>query len=344
MGGRLKTSPKKYLKRILTGGYRLDQVLGVGGFAAVYHARRFDGTEAAIKVLLSDSKQARKRFLREIKVMQSLPESAMLVGYRGHGVTDDYRPFLVMEYVDGPTLAQGMRTRPMLPPDEAAVVLYQIALALETLHRYGIVHRDVKPNNVLMSPDGLVKLFDFGLVLDGEGMLKLFEEADILTGCEFAEDIERGAIAGTPEYMAPEQFSSALEGGSPMGNLTPASDIFSVGVILYRLLTGRLPLTMNRGRGPLTTRRVMAFLKERTRHIEGKLTQPPHVDDSLWSIVVRALSTNMQDRQQSSRALSSELFGYLVLGTGTRTQEDTVTQITPNFTTMIRAIIENETE
>ena len=156
MGSRLKVSPKRYLKRILTGGYRLDRVLGVGGFAAVYHARRFDGTETAVKVLLSDSKQAKKRFLREIKVMQSLPESAMLVGYRGHGVTDDDSPFLVMEYVDGPTLAQGMRTRPILPQDESAVVLYQIAIALETLHRYGIVHRDVKPNNVLMAPDGIV--------------------------------------------------------------------------------------------------------------------------------------------------------------------------------------------
>jgi serine/threonine-protein kinase len=328
MPGRLSVSPKRYVDHTLTGGFRLDRLLGVGGFAAVYHARRFDGTEAAVKILLSDAKQAIKRFNREIKVMQSLPESPMLVKYIGRGMTDDERPFLVMEYVGGPTLAQSMRTRPFLPPDEAAVVLYQIALALEALHRFGIVHRDVKPNNVLMAPDGLVKLFDFGLVLDAEGMLKLFEEEDILEGFDFSENIERGAIAGTPEYMAPEQFTASQGGGNPVGNLTPATDIFSAGVILYRILTGELPLPMRRGNRPLTTKAVKRYLRERSRMLERRLTRPPHVDRALWSIVFRALSTDPADRQPNSKALSSDLFGYMVLGTGTRRQEGEETQVT----------------
>jgi eukaryotic-like serine/threonine-protein kinase len=327
MTGRLSVNPKRYLNQILTGGYRLDRLLGLGGFAAVYHARRFDGTEAAVKILLSDQDQASKRFFREIKVMQSLPESPMLVSYLGRGSTDDERPFLVMEYVDGPTLAQGMRTRPFLPQDEAAVVLYQIALALEALHRYGIVHRDVKPNNVLMAPDGLVKLFDFGLVLDAEGMLKLFEEEDILAGAEFAEDIERGAIAGTPEYMAPEQFLVALSGDSPVGQLTSSTDIFSVGVILYRLITGKLPHPLRRGRGALTTRIVMQYMKERAAAIKA-LKRPPQVDRALWSIVMRALQGQPRARQHDSKALSAELFGYLVLGTGARQQDGSTTQVT----------------
>jgi len=328
MATRLSVSPKRYIGHILTGGFRLDRVLGMGGFAAVYHARRFDGTEAAVKILLSDAKQAIKRFHREIKVMQSLPESPMLVQYINRGITDDGRPFLVMEYVGGPTLAQNLRTRPFLPPDEAAVVLYQIALALEALHRYGIVHRDVKPNNVLMSPDGLVKLFDFGLVLDAEGMLKLFEEEDILEGFDFSEDIERGAIAGTPEYMAPEQFTASVGGKSPLGHLTPATDIFSVGVILFRLLTGKLPLPMKRGKGPLTTKAVKAYLQERSNVIERRLTRPPQVDRALWSIIVRALSNDPIERQPNSKALSGELFGYLVLGTGTRRSDGDATQVT----------------
>lgn len=328
MPGRLSVSPKRYVNHILTGGFRLDRLLGVGGFAAVYHARRFDGTEAAVKILLSDAKQAIKRFNREIKVMQSLPESPMLVKYIERGVTDDERPFLVMEYVGGPTLAQNIRTRPFLPPDEAAVVLYQIALALEALHRFGVVHRDVKPNNVLMAPDGLVKLFDFGLVLDAEEMLKLFEEEDILDGFEFSEDIERGAIAGTPEYMAPEQFSASQGGRNPVGNLTPATDVFSVGVILYRLLTGKLPLPMRRVKRPLTAKAVKKYLQDRSRTIERRLTRPPHVDRALWSIVVRSLCTDPSDRQPNSKALSSDLFGYMVLGTGTRQQEGETTQVT----------------
>lgn len=333
MAGRLDINPKRYLNQLLTGGYRLDRLLGVGGFAAVYHARRFDGTEAAVKILLSNAEQANKRFGREIKVMQSLPESPMLVQYLGRGFTRDERPFLVMEHVDGPTLAQGMRTRPFLPQDEAAVVLYQIALALEALHRYGIVHRDVKPNNVLMAPDGLVKLFDFGLVLDAEGMLRLFEEEDILAGGDFAEDIERGAIAGTPEYMAPEQFTVALSGESPVGQLTPATDVFSVGVILHRLLTGRLPHALRRGRGPLTTKTVLQYMKERAVAIE-RLRKPPQVDRALWSIAVRALQGYPKARQHDSKALSSELFGYLVLGTGTKKQEGDATQVTSVMETL----------
>lgn len=328
MPGRLSVSPKRYVNHILTGGFRLDRLLGVGGFAAVYHARRFDGSEAAVKILLSDAKQAIKRFNREIKVMQSLPESPMLVRYVDRGITDDERPFLVMEYVGGPTLAQNMRARSFLPPDEAAVVLYQLALALEALHRFGVLHRDVKPNNVLMAPDGLVKLFDFGLVLDAEGMLKLFEEEDILDGFEFSEDIERGAIAGTPEYMAPEQFTVSQRGGNPVGNLTPATDVFSVGVILYRLLTGKLPLPMRRGKRPLTTKVVKKYLLERSRTIERRLHRPPHVDRALWSIVMRSLCTDPSARQPNSKALSTDLFGYMVLGTGTRRQDGEATQVT----------------
>jgi serine/threonine-protein kinase len=324
----LSVTPRRYLSQILTGGRRLDRIVGLGGFAAVYHARCFDGSEAAVKILLSRAKQAVKRFRREIKVMQSLPASPMLVRYVDQGLTEDGRQFLVMEHVDGPTLAQAMRTRPTLPVDEAAVVLYQIALALEALHRFGIVHRDVKPSNVLLAPNGLVKLFDFGLVLDAEGMLRLFEEEDILEGVDFAEDIERGAVAGTPEYMAPEQFTSALGGGSPAGHLTPATDVFSVGVILYRLLTGKLPLPLERGKGPLTTKAVLAYLRQRSRAIDGKLERPEHVDRALWSIATRALATDPAERQPNSKALSSELFGYLVLGTGTKRLDDSATQVT----------------
>lgn len=327
MASRLGTKPRRYLNELLIGGYRLDRLLGVGGFAAVYHARRFDGAEAAVKILLSDDEQAAKRFSREIKVMQSLPESPMLVNYLGQGRTHDGRPFLVMECVDGPTMAKGMRGRPYLPQNEATVITYQLTLALEALHRFGIVHRDVKPNNVLLAPDGLVKLFDFGLVLDAEGMLRLFEEEDILAGADFSEDIERGAIAGTPEYMAPEQLTVALSGESPMGILGSSADVFSVGIILYRLLLGRLPFPMRRGKGKMTAQRVRAYMDQRTEEI-NRLRRPPQTDPALWSIVTRALCAAPQDRQPDSKALSADLYGYLVLGSGTRRQDGEATQIT----------------
>lgn len=316
---------------MLTGGYRLDRLIGLGGFAAVYHARRFDGSEAAVKILLSSAVQAAKRFNREIKVMESLPNSPHLVKYLNQGVTPGGRPFLVMEFVNGPTLARGLQLEPTLPHDEAAVVLYQIALALQSIHRYGIVHRDVKPNNVLMSPDGLIKLFDFGLVLDSDGMLRLFEEEDILEGTDFAEDIEKGAIAGTPEYMAPEQFLSAVKRDGSAGHVGPPTDVFSLGVILYRLVTGRLPFPMRRGPKPLTTSDVMSYLKTRARALELGLERPEEVGPALWSIIVRAMANAPAERQPDSQALSKDLYGYMTLGTGTRVPEAAPTQIVTGY-------------
>ncbi len=328
---RQSVDPRRYVGSMLVGGYRLDRLIGLGGFAAVYHARRFDGTEAAVKILLSSAIQAAKRFNREIKVMESLPNSPHLVKYLDQGMTPGGRPFLVMEFVDGPTLARGLQLEPMLPHDEAAVVLYQIALALQSLHRYGIVHRDVKPNNVLMSPDGLIKLFDFGLVLDSEGMLRLFEKEDILEGTDFAEDIEKGAIAGTPEYMAPEQFLSAVKRDGTGGHVGPTTDVFSVGVILYRLVTGKLPFPMRRGRKRLTTADVMAYLKARAKELERGLERPEEVEPPLWSIIVRAMSNEPGDRQPDSQALAKDLYGYMTLGTGTRLQEAAPTQIVSGY-------------
>jgi serine/threonine protein kinase len=336
MAKHLSVDPRRYIGSLLTGGLRLDRLIGIGGFAAVYHARRFDGTEAAVKVLLTDEDQAAKRFIREIKVMASLPHSPHLVRSLGHGVTPEGHPFLVMELVDGPTLIRGLQRQSKLPQDEAAVVLYQIALALQSLHRYGIVHRDVKPNNVLMSPDGLIKLFDFGLVLDAEGMLKLFEEEDILSGRDFAEDIERGAIAGTPEYMAPEQFSAAVAQGGDHCLVGPATDVFSAGVILYRLLTGVLPFPMQRGTRSVTTTDVLAYLKARARELERGIDRPEGIDEALWSILVRAMANDPAERQPNSQTLAKDLFGYLTLGTGTRLQDAPPTQIVSGYRTVSR--------
>jgi serine/threonine protein kinase len=161
-------------------------------------------------------------------------------------------------------------------------------------------------------------------------MLKLFEEEDILAGQDFAEDIEKGAIAGTPEYMAPEQFSSAMESGSPSGIVGPTTDIFGAGVILYRLLTGALPFPMRRNK-PMTTSAVLSYLRARNAAFEQGLTRPPNVDSALWSILVRALSTDPKERQPDAQAMCRDLYGYLTVGTGTRRSQAAATQIITNF-------------
>lgn len=317
MGKSVHPDDEQYLGRILDGSYFLDTVIGRGAFASVFHAWTGEQDEVAVKILRAHERLAEVRFIREIKVMQSLPESPHLVSFKGTGTLPDGSPFLAMEFVDGPTLRDGMRARQIFSPDEAAVIVYQIALALQPLHTYGVVHRDLKPSNVLMAPDGTVKLFDFGLVLDSHGMLKLFEEEDILIGCDFAEDIEKGIIVGTPEYMGIEQFDDAHLEEQDDRETSPSSDVFSAGVILYRLITGCFPFPMKLAGKRPTRNDLMSYLRLRSSVTEIDLWRPPQVDAALWSIMARALDRNPWARQPDSAALGDELFGYMTEGTGT---------------------------
>jgi serine/threonine protein kinase len=303
-----------YTGQLLGGRYFIDRAIGQGAFAIVYHAITEHGEEAAIKISRTDDRAAIFRFTREVKVMESLPSSPHLVAYKSHGTTPDGRLYLAMEYVPGPTLADGLRSRPVLAPDEAAACVGQISLALQTLHRFQIVHRDLKPSNVLLAKDGLVKLFDFGLVLDSQRMLRMFESDDLqsMRGQDFAEEIERGIVVGTPEYMAVEQFEDAKATGLERRQTCLASDVFSAGVILYRLITGRVPFPMRfRGKKP-TTREIVDYLQFRTRITTLDLIVPPEIDGPLWNILSRALSNVPWMRQPNGKALADELFGYLL--------------------------------
>ncbi len=300
-----------FVGKLLGDEYFVDGAIGKGAFALVYHAITEDGREVAIKISQIEKRAAIFRFNREIKVMELLPLSPHLVAYKRHGKTADGRLFLAMEYVPGPTLSDGLRSRHVLGPEEAAACVGQIALALQTLHRFSIVHRDLKPSNVLLASNGLVKLFDFGLVLDIQRMLRMFETSDILRGQDFAEEVERGIVVGTPEYMAIEQFEDAKNAGQAPRQTCPASDVFSAGVILYQLITGRGPFPMRyRGSRP-TTREIVDYLQWRSRITAIDLVPPPEVDGDLWNIISRALSTVPWMRQQNGKELSNELFGYL---------------------------------
>lgn len=312
-----RNTDEEYVGKIIDGRYFIDHPIGKGAFASVYHAWQGDQQEVAVKILRAKERLAEVRFVREIKVMQSLPQSPHLVAFEGTGSLPDGNPFLAMEYVGGPTLRDGMRSRQIFSPDEAVVIVYQIAMALQPLHSYGIVHRDLKPSNVLMAPDGTVKLFDFGLVLDSHGMLNFFEQEDILRGHDFAEDIEKGIIVGTPEYMGIEQFDDAHLEDQDERETSPASDVFGAGVILYRLITGCFPFPMKiKGKKP-TRNDLMSYLRWRSSVKETDLWRPPQVDTALWSIMARALDRNPWSRQPDSRALGEELFGYITEGTGT---------------------------
>src|SRR2546421_8446484 len=203
----------------LSGRYRLEARIGAGGMSTVYRA--LDGTlqrQVAIKLMnrevSSDSDQL-ERFRREARSVAQLSHPH-IVGVIDAG-EDDGRPYIVLEYVEGETLKDRIRRMGRLPVDEAIAYAIEIARALGCAHAHGIVHRDVKPQNVLIDEEGSAKVTDFGIArsLHEEGLT-----AD-------------GRVLGTTDYVSPEQALGQDVDGQ--------SDIYSLGVVLFEMLSGQVP-------------------------------------------------------------------------------------------------------
>ncbi len=208
----------------LEGRYRVDAVIATGGMSTVYRGldTRLD-RPVALKVM--DSRycgdiQFLTRFQREAKAVARLKGDGLVAVYdQGGGAPGDEPPFLVMDLIDGGTLRELLRERGPMPPHAVAAVLRPICHGLGVAHAAGLVHRDVKPENVLISDDGEVKIADFGLV-------RAVAEAGITS---------TSVILGTAAYLSPEQVGT--------GESDPRSDVYAVGILAYELLTGRTPFT-----------------------------------------------------------------------------------------------------
>jgi serine/threonine-protein kinase len=212
---------------LLSGRYRLDEVIAGGGMGTVWRGTdELLGRLVAIKVLHGDTaagvtagtgaaEDFHARFRAEARSSAALshPNIATVFDFG----EDDAHPYLVMELVEGSSLAQLLAERGALPPDEVASILGQAALALQVAHTAGVVHRDVKPANIMLTAAGLVKLTDFGIarVATASGLTRT------------------GEVLGTPHYLSPEQAQ-----GQPA---TAASDIYALGVVGHELLTGTRP-------------------------------------------------------------------------------------------------------
>ena len=192
-------------------GYRLGPAAGVGGGGQVYRAWASDGSAVAIKVGHADDDLSAARAAREAAIATSLP-TTMFPGVHRAGRLADGRPWLAMEWIDGDTLAARLGDQPWSATDVVAVGA-AIARALVAAHARGVVHRDVKPDNVMFRRDGRVVLVDLGLARRPD------DAASSATRC-----------AGTPSYMAPEQVLGEA--------ITPSADLYGLGGILYRLLAG----------------------------------------------------------------------------------------------------------
>src|SRR3954447_18204886 len=198
----------------LAGRYRVLDRLGSGGMATVYLAEDERlGRKVAVKRLHADGpEEAARRFEREAKVGASMSHPNLVTVF--DTVADDDGVLIVMEYVAGENLAELMARR-RVPSEEAVSIIRQVAGALDYAHQAGVIHRDVKPANILISPDGKAKLVDLG----------------IATASERTQITQVGTVLGTPSYMAPEQ----LEGGT----ITRAVDTYALGAVAFELLGGR---------------------------------------------------------------------------------------------------------
>jgi serine/threonine protein kinase len=206
---------------LFAGRYRLERRLGVGGMATVQLA--FDTRlerHVAVKLLaehLAEDANFVSRFRREALAAARLVHPNIVQVFDFGLDESTHRNFIVMEYVDGQSCAEILREQGTLPPNEAVDILAQSCRGLDYAHRNGVVHRDVKPGNLMRSDEGMVKLADFGIA-------KAAEDSDIT---------KIGSVLGTAAYLAPEQAR-----GEPAG---PPADLYALGVVAYQLLAGRLP-------------------------------------------------------------------------------------------------------
>ncbi len=256
---------------LVAGRYRLERALGHGAMSTVDLAVDTElDREVALKRLaehLARDDELRARFQREARFASRIAHPNVVRIY-DVGEEEDGRPFIAMEYVDGETLAELVARRGALPPGEAAALAAQACRALAAAHEAGLVHRDVKPQNLLLRDDGVLKLGDFGVAFGLEG-----------TRLTLA-----GTVLGTAAYLAPEQARGE--------EVTAAADIYGVGAVLYELLTARPP-------------RAPATLAELTQ--PATITVPAGIPAALAEIVLQCLSPEPADRPASAAALAAAL-------------------------------------
>jgi serine/threonine protein kinase len=263
----------------IVGRYRLEERLGLGGMSTVHkaHDMRLQ-RPVAVKLLaehLADDATFVSRFQREALSAARLVHPNIVQVFDSGLDPETGQHFIVMEYVAGPSMAEVLRDRGILGVEETVDIVAQACQGLDYAHRQGVVHRDVKPGNLLQSPDGAIKLADFGIA-------KAAEQSSIT---------QVGSVLGTAAYLAPEQAQG--EGA------TPQSDLYSLGVVTYQLLTGRLPyeaeslseLVLRQQQGPPTP----------VHELE------PGVPPTLSDAVEAALSMYPRSRYESARAMGEAL-------------------------------------
>jgi len=284
-------------REILDGQFRIIQKIGAGGMGAVYKASQpAMNRMVGVKILhpkLANRKDLVSRFRREARAMSHLshPNTVRVFLY---GELDDGSLYIVMEFLDGKNLNQIVRAEGPLGLERALSILIQVCGALEEAHRAGIIHRDLKPENIFLSQQGGIK--DYPKVLDF-GLAKVTER-EMRPGSLVLT--QEGMVFGTPEFMSPEQAQGKT--------LTPASDIYSLAIILYEALTGKLPFD-SRTSMEFIQLHVMQSPIPLNSRVPG-IRFPPLLE----AVISRALAKNPNDRYASAADFGQALNTVLATG------------------------------
>ena len=301
----MDTNMDKYLGTMLDDRYEILEVIGTGGMAVVYKAmcHRLN-RYVAVKILrdeLANDEEFRKRFQTEAQAVAMLSHPNIVSVYDvSHS---DGVEYIVMELIEGVTLMQYMKKKGALGWKEALHFAVQISKALEHAHEKGIVHRDIKPQNIMILKDGTIKVADFGIA-----------------ALESAQEKKSDQTVGSVHYIAPEQ----ARGEQP----DPRSDIYSLGVVMYEMLTGKMPYDGD-------TAEQVAM-----KHITGHPVPPqelnPDIPEELAAITLKAMNSDINARYQSASELLRDLEDFRKqqaaanLGSGSDEDVEILDVITPD--------------
>jgi serine/threonine protein kinase/ankyrin repeat protein len=319
--GKASPGADRLVGQLLDGKYEIEALCGRGGMGAVYRATHVGtGRRVAVKIIapeLAGDSEFIERFRREAKTI-GLLRHPNIVNVTDFGVTgagdDETAAYLVMEYLEGDTLAERLKDRRPMPIDEAIAILSQTCAAMDEAHRLGILHRDLKPENIWLEPAGPngsnVKILDFGIArmqdifafgeieaqpeIGGPAIRRqpfsVTEEETLRLNYTAQQMSRSGSVMGTPKYMSPEQCCGEL--------LDKSSDVYSLGVIAYQMLTGEPPFTGTTADLLIRHREAdPAPLKEKRRDI------PSGVD----AVVRQALAKDKNTRPATAGAFAFQL-------------------------------------
>jgi serine/threonine-protein kinase len=299
--------------RLLSNRYELGDTLGYGGMSEVHKGRDVRlGRDVAVKVLRADlarDPQFQERFRREAQNAAALNHPAIVAVYDTGETRTEHGPlpYIVMEYVDGRTLRDIVKTEGPLPGQRAMEIMADVSAALDFSHRHGIIHRDVKPANVMITRTGAVKVMDFGIaraVHDGQAAVT-----------------QTAAVIGTAQYLSPEQARGEA--------VDARSDVYAAGCVLFELLTGEPPFT---GDSPVA----VAY-----QHVREDPKPPSalngRVNPALDAIVLKAMAKGAANRYQSAAEMRTDLVrvlsGQRPLAPMVMTDEDRTTILSQGRTT-----------